>query len=41
MPNINKYKKSLKWLEDLNQNKIVPGLGAHPKVMNIFWKSPK
>ena len=36
MPNINLYKKSLKWLEDLNQNKIVPGLERIQKIMKLL-----
>ena len=36
MPNINLYKKSLKWLEDLNQNKIVPGLERIQKIMELL-----
>ena len=36
MPNINLYKKSLDWLEDLNQNKIVPGLERIQKIMKLL-----
>ena len=36
MPNTNIYKKSLKWLEDLNQNKIVPGLERIQKIMKLL-----
>ena len=36
MLNINQYKKSLEWLEDLNQNKIVPGLERIQKIMNLL-----
>ena len=36
MPNTNIYKKSLEWLEDLNQNKIVPGLERIQKIMKLL-----
>ena len=36
MPNTNLYKKSLEWLEDLNQNKIVPGLERIQKIMKLL-----
>ena len=36
MQNTNNYKKALKWLDELNQNKIVPGLERISKLMNIF-----
>ena len=36
MPNINLYKKSLKQLEGLNQNKIIPGLERIQKIMKLL-----
>ena len=36
MPNINLYRKSLKQLEDLNQNKIIPGLERIQKIMKLL-----
>ena len=36
MQNANNYKKAVKWLDGLNQNKIVPGLERISKLMNIF-----
>jgi len=36
MQNTNNYKKAVKWLDGLNQNKIVPGLERISKLMKIF-----
>ena len=36
MQNANNYKIAVKWLDGLNQNKIVPGLERISKLMNIF-----
>ena len=36
MQNSNNYKKAIKWLDGLNQNKIVPGLERISNLMNLF-----
>ena len=36
MPDLNQYKRSLDWLESLNQNKIVPGLERITNIMELL-----